>query len=243
MPAKRMTVATHGSSGQRYRTDPGEAYQMDWGFTEVEDWLGFRYRIACFAMVCHHCGTCYIEFFPNARQENLFIGMSETAGKEYQRWTLLFSALALLVSGLSIYFSVTTQEEMARVPYQTQVTVGVGCAVSTSAGTGKTVKYLTFDITNTGHAAFELSRIAIKEHGADTEKASFCPNQSYSSSSEFPNDTTAMDLKILEPGEHISYWYMLKGQVLFGGSIVRVFRADMLERRQSRHLPFAEDHI
>ena len=75
VPAKRMTVATHGSSGQRYRTDPGEAYQMDWGFTEVEDWLGFRYRIACFAMVCHHCGTCYIEFFPNARQENLFIGM------------------------------------------------------------------------------------------------------------------------------------------------------------------------
>ena len=26
-------------------------------------------------MVCHHCGTCYVEFFPNARQENLFIGM------------------------------------------------------------------------------------------------------------------------------------------------------------------------
>ena len=36
---------------------------------------------------------------------------------------------------------------------------------------------------------------------------------------------------------------MLKGKVLFGGSIVRVFRADMLERRQSRHLPFAEVHI
>ncbi len=36
---------------------------------------------------------------------------------------------------------------------------------------------------------------------------------------------------------------MLKGKVLFGGSIVRVFRADMLERRQSRHLPFAKDHI
>ena len=31
---------------------------------------------------------------------------------------------------------------------------------------------------------------------------------------------------------------MLKGQVLLGGSIVRVFRADMLERRQSHHLPF-----
>ena len=26
-------------------------------------------------MICHHCGQRYIEFFPNARQENLFIGM------------------------------------------------------------------------------------------------------------------------------------------------------------------------
>ena len=32
-------------------------------------------RIACFAMVCHHCGTSYVEFFPNARQESMFIGM------------------------------------------------------------------------------------------------------------------------------------------------------------------------
>jgi hypothetical protein len=26
-------------------------------------------------MVCHHCGSSYVEFFPNARQENLLIGM------------------------------------------------------------------------------------------------------------------------------------------------------------------------
>lgn len=26
-------------------------------------------------MVCHHCGGSYVEFFPNARQENLLIGM------------------------------------------------------------------------------------------------------------------------------------------------------------------------
>lgn len=32
-------------------------------------------RIACFAMVCHHCTTLYIEFFPSVRQENLFLGM------------------------------------------------------------------------------------------------------------------------------------------------------------------------
>lgn len=25
-------------------------------------------RIACFAMVCHHCGGAHVEFFPNARQ-------------------------------------------------------------------------------------------------------------------------------------------------------------------------------
>ena len=48
---------------------------MDWGFVKVEDWLGNSYRVACFAMICHHCGTFYVEFFPNARQENLFIGM------------------------------------------------------------------------------------------------------------------------------------------------------------------------
>ena len=36
---------------------------------------GERARIACFAMVCHHCGGAHVEFFPNARQENLLIGM------------------------------------------------------------------------------------------------------------------------------------------------------------------------
>lgn len=74
-PAKRKVVAAQGSRGNRFQTAPGEAYQMDWGFVSVVDWLGCEYKIACFAMVCHHCGTCYIEFFPNARQESLFVGM------------------------------------------------------------------------------------------------------------------------------------------------------------------------
>lgn len=75
VPAKRKTVATQASRGQRFQTGPGEAYQMDWGFINIEDKAGAMCRIACFVMVCHRCGTCYIEFFPNARQENLFIGM------------------------------------------------------------------------------------------------------------------------------------------------------------------------
>ena len=75
VPAKRKLVEPQGSRGKRFQTKPGEAYQMDWGFVEVEDWTGAKFKIACFAMVCHHCGTCYVEFFPNARQENLFIGM------------------------------------------------------------------------------------------------------------------------------------------------------------------------
>lgn len=76
VPAKRkLAVEPQGNRGRRFMTGPGEAYQMDWGFVAVEDWTGEAYRLACFAMVCHHCGTCYIEFFPNARQENLFIGM------------------------------------------------------------------------------------------------------------------------------------------------------------------------
>lgn len=77
VPAKRRLARAEpqGSRGRRFETGPGEAYQMDWGFVEVEDWTGATFRIACLALVCHHCGTCYVEFFPNARQENLFIGM------------------------------------------------------------------------------------------------------------------------------------------------------------------------
>lgn len=75
IPAKRQQVAPQGNRGRRYTTEPGEAYQMDWGFTDVLTPDGCEYRVACFAMVCHHCGVRYIEFFPNAKQENLFIGM------------------------------------------------------------------------------------------------------------------------------------------------------------------------
>lgn len=78
VPAKRKLAKAdpRGNRGRRFETEPGEAYQMDWGFVNVGDWTGSEFRIACFAMVCHHCGTCYVEFFPNARQENLFIGMA-----------------------------------------------------------------------------------------------------------------------------------------------------------------------
>jgi len=75
VPAKRQQVAPQGNRGRRYKTKPGESYQMDWGFTWVTDPAGCDYRVACFAMICHHCGKMYIEFFTNARQENLFIGM------------------------------------------------------------------------------------------------------------------------------------------------------------------------
>lgn len=75
VPAKRQLVAPQGNRGRRYETEPGESYQMDWGFVTVETANGQSYKIACFAMICHHCGQRYIEFFPNAKQENLFIGM------------------------------------------------------------------------------------------------------------------------------------------------------------------------
>ena len=48
---------------------------MDWGFTRIQAYDGSEYNAACFAMICHHCGQRYMEFFPNAKQENLFIGM------------------------------------------------------------------------------------------------------------------------------------------------------------------------
>ena len=75
VPAKRQLVAPQGNRGRRYSTGPGECFQMDWGFVNVVTEDGAEYRVACFAMICHHCGQRFIEFFPNARQENLFIGM------------------------------------------------------------------------------------------------------------------------------------------------------------------------
>ena len=80
VPAKRQLVAPQGNRGRRFTTEPGEAYQMDWGFTKVLDYDGTEYTAACFAMVCHHCGQRYVEFFPNAKQENLFIGMIHAFG-------------------------------------------------------------------------------------------------------------------------------------------------------------------
>ena len=75
VPPKRALVDPQGNRGRRYRTGPAESYQMDWGFVEACRMDGSSYRCACFAMICHHCGERYVEFFPNAKQENLFIGM------------------------------------------------------------------------------------------------------------------------------------------------------------------------
>ncbi len=75
IPPKRQIVSQQGNRGRRYETGPGESYQMDWGFVNVDASDGSTYKVACFAMICHHCGQRYIEFFPNAKQENLFIGM------------------------------------------------------------------------------------------------------------------------------------------------------------------------
>lgn len=75
LPPKRQIIAPQGNRGRRYFSDAGESYQMDWGFVNVDTSEDSSYKVACFAMICHHCGECYIEFFPNAKQENLFIGM------------------------------------------------------------------------------------------------------------------------------------------------------------------------
>ena len=75
IPVKRQQADLQGNRGRRYTSAPGASYQMDWGFAEVTQDNGEVSQIACFAMICHHCGERYIEFFPNARQEKLFIGM------------------------------------------------------------------------------------------------------------------------------------------------------------------------
>ena len=75
VPPKGRAAGPQGSRGQRFQSAPGEAYQMDWGFVTAGGPDGAEGRIACFCMVCHHCGMPYVDLFPNARQENLFIGM------------------------------------------------------------------------------------------------------------------------------------------------------------------------
>ena len=67
VPAKRQLTVSQSSRGKRYITEPGEAYQMDWGFTKVVDYTGHVFQAACFAIICHHCGQRYVEFFPNAK--------------------------------------------------------------------------------------------------------------------------------------------------------------------------------
>lgn len=75
IPARRKAVGPQGSRGRRFRTEPGEASQMDWGFPNVEDREGRTRRTACLAMACHHRGTLCMELFPNARQEGPLVGM------------------------------------------------------------------------------------------------------------------------------------------------------------------------
>ena len=75
VPAERILAVPEKNRGRRYSTERGDCFQMDWGFVNVVDMLGNIWRCACFAMVCHHCGFRFVEFFPSARQENLFIGM------------------------------------------------------------------------------------------------------------------------------------------------------------------------
>lgn len=75
VPEKCEAVAPQGSRGQRYTSAPCEQFQMDWGFVNVDRDDGGSYHAACFAMMSHHCGSRYIDFFPNVKKENLFIGM------------------------------------------------------------------------------------------------------------------------------------------------------------------------
>lgn len=75
VPAARQLVDPQGPRSARYETGPGEVFQLDWGFAEIQCYDDAIYHVACFALVCHHCGKFFVQFFPNAKQENLFIGM------------------------------------------------------------------------------------------------------------------------------------------------------------------------
>lgn len=99
VPAKRKAAAPQGSRGQRYTSAPGEQFQMDWGFVNIDRSDSGHYRAACFAMMCHHCGARYIEFFPNAKQENLFIGMIHAFQRLGIPKTILTDNMKSIVNG------------------------------------------------------------------------------------------------------------------------------------------------
>ncbi len=71
----RNKKVSQGNRGRRYKLEAGDCFQMDWGFVNAVDNDGGLHKLACFVMVCGHCGKRYLEFFTNARQENLLIGM------------------------------------------------------------------------------------------------------------------------------------------------------------------------
>ncbi len=56
IPPRRQAVAPQGNRGRRYTSEAGESYQMDWGFVNVDTGTDSAYKVACFAMICHHCG-------------------------------------------------------------------------------------------------------------------------------------------------------------------------------------------
>ena len=99
VPAKRELVSKPQGKVRRYETGPGEMYQMDWGFVNVEDCTGGTWRCACFVIVCHHCGMRYAEFFPNAKQENLFIGMLHALSVMGIPKTVLTDNMSSVVTG------------------------------------------------------------------------------------------------------------------------------------------------
>jgi transposase len=80
VPSQRVVAIGTTNRGRRYETGPGEMFQMDWGFVNVNDSGERVWQCACFVMVCHHCGFKYVEFFTSARQENLFTAMIHAFG-------------------------------------------------------------------------------------------------------------------------------------------------------------------
>lgn len=99
MPARKSLPGLAEGRRRRFETEPGEMYQMDWGFVNALGVDGCRHRLSVFAMTCHHCGMMYIEFFPNARQENLFVAMIHAFLTMGMPETVLTDNMASVVAG------------------------------------------------------------------------------------------------------------------------------------------------
>ena len=92
IPAQRQIISPHGNRGRRFSTEPGQSYQMDWGFVDVLAENGEIIRAACFAMICIIAGSGSLSSFQTQNRKTCSSECSMPSSIwEFQRLSLLIT--------------------------------------------------------------------------------------------------------------------------------------------------------